>query len=171
MFCRVLPQMRRFFWTTEWFRKYENKNVTEQLYSLRGNLVKVMLKLVSSLSGSNSSLMFVPGFSTARQSVFKFIKKSVIFVKKKLLIEFLYTILQKIKMCKRWRIFLLLVFTLTSFHHAHFVALPKTASLAALPPILVNGALICRWAHIVIVTWDERKSITFSYPLQCAVQI
>lgn len=38
--------------------------------------------------------MFVPSFSTARQSVFKFVKKSVIFVKK-ILIEFLYTILQK----------------------------------------------------------------------------
>lgn len=41
---------------------------------------------------------------------------------------------------------------LTPFHHANFVALPKTASLAALPPIPVNSTLIGRRAHIVIVT-------------------
>lgn len=40
----------------------------------------------------------------------------------------------------------------TSFHHAHFVTLPKTASLAALPAIPVNSTLIGCWAHIVIVT-------------------
>lgn len=40
----------------------------------------------------------------------------------------------------------------TSFHHANFIALPKTACLAALPAIPVDSALIGRRAHIVIVT-------------------
>lgn len=40
----------------------------------------------------------------------------------------------------------------TSFHHAHFITLSKTASLAALSPIPVNSTLIGRRAHIVIVT-------------------
>lgn len=57
----------------------------------------------------------------------------------------------------------------TSFHHAHFVTLPKTASLAALPPIPVNSTLIGCWAHIVIVTWNGRKSITSSPPLHCSL--
>lgn len=52
----------------------------------------------------------------------------------------------------------------TSFHHAYFVTLPKAASLAALPPIPVNSTLIGCWAHIVIVTWNRRKSITFKAP-------
>lgn len=65
----------------------------------------------------------------------------------------------------------MLVFLPTSLHHAHFVALPKTASLAALPPIPVDSTLIGCWAHIVIVTWKERKSITSSPPLHCSVQI
>lgn len=44
------------------------------------------------------------------------------------------------------------VFLPTSFHHAHFVTLPKTTGLAALPPIPVYSTLIGCWAHIVIVT-------------------
>lgn len=56
------------------------------------------------------------------------------------------------------------VFLPTSFHHAHFVTLPKTTGLAALPPIPVYSTLIGCWAHIVIVTWNGRKSITSSLP-------
>jgi len=71
----------------------------------------------------------------------------------------------------RKKIPFLLGFLLTSFHHTHFITFPKTASLAALPPIPVNSTLIGRWAHIVIVTWKGKKSITFSLQVQCSVQI
>lgn len=53
---------------------------------------------------------------------------------------------------KMQTLLILLVFPLTSFHHAHFVTLSETTGLAALPPIPVYSALIGRWAHIVIVT-------------------
>lgn len=49
----------------------------------------------------------------------------------------------------------------TSFHHAYFVTLPEAASLAALPSIPVNSALIGCWAHIVIVTWKWKKIYYF----------
>lgn len=41
---------------------------------------------------------------------------------------------------------------LTAFHHAHFVTLAQPAGLAALPPVLVDGALVCSWAHVVIMS-------------------
>lgn len=53
------------------------------------------------------------------------------------------------------------MFPLTSFHHSYFVTLPEAASLAALPSIPVNCALIGCWAHIVIVTWKWRKIYYF----------
>lgn len=49
----------------------------------------------------------------------------------------------------------------TSFHHSYFIALPEAASLAALPSIPVNRALIRCWAHIVIVTWKWKKVYYF----------
>lgn len=44
---------------------------------------------------------------------------------------------------------------LTSFHHAHFVTLSEAACLAALPTVPVDGTLVGRRAHVVIVTWKK----------------
>lgn len=41
---------------------------------------------------------------------------------------------------------------LTALHHAHFVTLAQPAGLTALSPVLVDGALVCSWTHVVIVS-------------------
>lgn len=44
---------------------------------------------------------------------------------------------------------------LTSFHHPHFITLSEAACLAALPTVPVDGTLVGRRAHVVIVTWKK----------------
>lgn len=45
----------------------------------------------------------------------------------------------------------------TALHHAHFVAFTQAAGLAAFTSVLVDSALICGGADVVIVSYGKEK--------------
>lgn len=47
--------------------------------------------------------------------------------------------------------------TLTTLHHSDFIALPKSAGLAAFTPVLVYCTLICSWTNIIIMSYSRAK--------------
>jgi hypothetical protein len=46
---------------------------------------------------------------------------------------------------------------LTTLHHSYFIALPKSAGLAAFTPVLIYGTLICSWTNIIIMSYSREK--------------
>lgn len=45
----------------------------------------------------------------------------------------------------------------TAFHHAYFIALAEPTGLTALPPVLINRALVGSWTHVVIMSYEKQE--------------
>lgn len=47
--------------------------------------------------------------------------------------------------------------TLTTLHHSDFIALSKSAGLAAFTPVLIYRTLVCSWTNIIIMSYSRAK--------------